>query len=61
MLRNLNDVAVDDAELAGDVRFTPESGHFSALAFMSAYDPKRTQNYPLDTRMPIGVHIIWVC
>ena len=24
------------------VRFTPESGPFSALAFMSAYDPKRT-------------------
>jgi hypothetical protein len=24
------------------VRFTPESRHFSALAFMSAYDPKRT-------------------
>ena len=24
------------------VCFTPESGHFSALAFMSAYDPKRT-------------------
>jgi hypothetical protein len=24
------------------VRFTPEYGHFSALAFMSAYDPKQT-------------------
>ena len=24
------------------VRFTPESGPFSALAFMSAFDPKRT-------------------
>ena len=24
------------------VCFTPESGHFSALAFMSAYDPKQT-------------------
>ena len=24
------------------VRFTPESGHFSALAFRSAFDPKRT-------------------
>ena len=25
-----------------NVRFTPESGPFSALAFMSGYDPKRT-------------------
>ncbi len=28
--------------LWSNVRFTPESGPFSALAFMSAYDPKRT-------------------
>ncbi len=28
--------------LRSNVRFNPESGPFSALAFMSAFDPKRT-------------------
>ncbi len=31
---------------SGDVRFTPESGPFSSLAFMSAYDPKRKFDTP---------------
>ncbi len=41
-MRDLNGVAVDDMGLAGDVRFTPESGHSEGSRKESAFDPKRT-------------------